>query len=262
MNTCNPIYFMHIAKTAGSYVNKMFVDALGNDACILHAEHVLRHKSHEKGVVTRAIEEDGVRFFSGHIYYKDWENGFADEGLDFCRITTVREPISHLASHIQWLDHYNLPENKQEYQNLSMPLRELVEQISQVDFDSFGDLDAFMNGLSGVGVQMLDNCQSRYFLCGHSSDIHRSDAIDLSSAGKLSESLKMFDAVFTMGQIDTAIPMINSMTGVNLKSLGKKVNVAKSQRVIDINNKVVRSILSKRCLVDQSLWRMVSSRKY
>lgn len=259
MSSQQPIYFMHIAKTAGSYINKLFVDALGEDACVLHAEHNLRDEHDKERAIRSAAGGDEIRFISGHIYHHDWLHSCADDAYRFYQIATVREPIAHLASHIQWLDHYNRPDKRQQYNNLSLPLQKLVDDIGRLDFESVGDLDAFLSSLSGTAVQMLDNCQSRYFLCGYSSNIQRTDALDLSSVNELSTAVDKFDLIFTLDNLANAIDIIRSQTGISLAPLESRVNTAKSNRTIDINNKVVRSVLSKRSLVDQWLWRSVVS---
>lgn len=103
------IFFMHIAKTAGSYINHLFENSLGPDKVIVHGEVKIRNRENFCRLV-----ESGVEFFSGHIYYRLWLEFAKDTPDQFKMITVLRDPIEHLASHILWLDHYNLPEKRRD----------------------------------------------------------------------------------------------------------------------------------------------------
>ena len=53
-----PIFFMHIAKTAGSYINERFASALGADTIQTHIEQSIGNTSD----LSAALSED-KRFF-------------------------------------------------------------------------------------------------------------------------------------------------------------------------------------------------------
>lgn len=86
------IFFMHIGKTAGSYVNDIFVRSLGAEMCAEHCEQFL----HDPALFRRTIE--GKRFVSGHIYYHDWMRLMADVDQQFRKVTFVRDRWS-ISSH-------------------------------------------------------------------------------------------------------------------------------------------------------------------
>ena len=59
------------------------------------------------------VLDAGVRVFSGHVMYPLWREIAGPLDAQFCKVCILRDPISHLASHIQWLDHYNLQRTHQ-----------------------------------------------------------------------------------------------------------------------------------------------------
>ena len=158
---------MHIAKTAGSYVNAVFESALGSEACIFHAE---ARKSLSDDL--KSLVSSNLAFVSGHIYQPKWDAFFCDCGVRPIKISAIRDPIEHIASHILWLDHYTAVGNEKEYRALSPSIRRLADAVAATDLSNPGSLDHFLTHLSPVGVQHLDNCQSRYFLVGGESTLH------------------------------------------------------------------------------------------
>ncbi|WP_036286101.1 hypothetical protein [Methylocystis sp. ATCC 49242] len=247
------IFFMHIAKTAGSYINHLFENSLGPDKVIVHGEVKIRNRENFCRLV-----ESGVEFFSGHIYHRLWlelAKGMTDQ---FKMITVLRDPIDHIASHILWLDHYNLPEKKAEYERLSERPRRIVDLIGQIDLRNPGDLDHFVTHLPPAAVKLLDNCQSRYFLCGPGSIIADHEPITLRHCSAILAAIRNFDLILPQNDLDTGIAMMNGILGTNVTPRSERINEAKSPRRIDTSNPLIRSILSKRVTVDSWLWRHVT----
>lgn len=244
-------FFMHIAKTAGSYVNRLFGDALGETNIVVHAESKLRDPSNFK----RLITEQNVKFFSGHLYLRLWDEFSKHVDKEFKLITVVRDPIEQIASHILWLDHYNLDRKRGEYQRLSESHRRLVDLIQNVNFDDPGHLDHFLTHLPPAGLQLLDNCQSRYFLCGPGSPILNHEPITLAHTSAIVKSCNRFDLILVQNDLRAGVLMINSLLGTNLVFSETRVNEAKAERTIDTSNPVIRALLSKRSTTDLWLWR-------
>lgn len=245
------IFFMHIAKTAGSYVNHLFRETLGEDRTVEHIE--MRLGSAE--AVRQAVDERGIDFVSGHVYLRLWNELARSTARELLRMTVIREPIEHLASHILWLDHYNLPEKRAEYGRLSEAHQRLVDLIGRVDFADMGALDDFLTHLPAVGVQLLDNCQTRYFVCGPGAATAHHDPLTLAHADEIGRAARGFDLVIRQDRMEEGIARINALTGLTLTHSAERVNAAKSARRIDTQNPVVRAIFGKRTLVDQWLWR-------
>ena len=246
---------MHIAKTAGSYLNAVFAAALGQDGVVEHAEVKLQDATATAQALAR-----GVRFISGHIYLGHWERMLKDIAGPPVMFTVLREPVDHLASHIRWLDHYNAQAYRDEYRRLGEETQRLVDLIGVTDLSNVGALDHLLTFLPLAGVQLLDNCQARYFLCGGQSPVGRHDPLTLAQSSMLQTRADRFDLILRQDALDDGIAQAAALTGLDLAPLGKKVNPARSTRQIDTQSPMVRAVLGRRTLVDQWLWRHIRSR--
>lgn len=244
-----PVFFMHIAKTAGSYINERFLDALGAEAVATHIEQSIGNTSDLKAALL-----DGKRFFSGHVMLGLWDDVGGAVSGDFSMIFVVRDPIDHLASHIQWLDHYNNPDQRARYAALDEAHRRIVDRIGAIDLSDIGQLDAFLTGLTGTAVRLFDNCQSRYFIMTGRRDIDCIRPLSLADRSKVAAALARFNAVACQDQLKKGISKITAATGVGLSFVDKRVNAAQSERRIDTRHPLVRQVLNKRTIVDQWLW--------
>ena len=251
-----PIFFMHIAKTAGSYLNARFRAALGDESVATHIEASIGDTA-----ALRARLDSGVRFFSGHVMYAHWRDIAGPLADEFRTICILRDPIEHIASHIQWLDHYNRPEFAREYRHLDEFHRRVVDRIGAVDITEIGQLDRFLADLSGLEVRLFDNCQSRYFVASGRRTYDSIRPLSLSDRFAVSQAVSNFDAVVFQDDLETGVAEISKATGVALASSATRVNPALSDRRIDTSNPVIRQILSRRTLVDQWLWRLLRARR-
>lgn len=246
-----PIQLMHIAKTAGSYVNEVFRRALGDNGVAVHVELSVGSSDAMEAVLAR-----GVRYVSGHVYAPRWKQLWA--GLPQpVTIATLRDPVDQIASHLLWLDHYAASAIASEYRALSPGLRRLVDLIAATDLRSPGGLDRLLTHLPPEGVQMLDNCQARYFLCGGDAPLSRFDPLTLDQSAALKRAVEEFDVVIRQDDLEGGLARVGALTGLALAPIGQRVNPAQSPRSIDTANPVIRAVLSKRTLLDQWLWRHV-----
>ena len=243
-----PIFFMHIAKTAGSYLNSRFAAALGEERVATHIENSIGNR-----VDLQSQLDAGVRFFSGHVMLPLWQEIAGPLAQGFVNVCILRDPIEHIASHIQWLDHYNLPGYAHEYRQLDELHRRLVDRIGAVDITDVGQLDALLVGLSGVGVRLLDNCQSRYFISHGRRVVDAIRPLNLADRFAVAQAAGGFDSIVFQDQLETGLATLGAATGVPLESVTKRVNPAVSARRIDTTSPLVRQVLSRRTLVDQWL---------
>jgi len=245
---------MHIAKTAGSYINEVVRRDLGDDKVFLHAEgRIGDHKS------AGELLDRGVKFISGHIYYSNWKRIIEKLNTSFCYVTVIRPPIEHLASHILWLDHYNQPEYRDGYKMLPESVKRLVDLIGVTNLSDVGEVDRLMTNLPPTGMKYLDNCQSRYFLCGAEQPFSDVEPLTLAARFALAKRLNDFDVVARQDILSQEIERINSTLGLKLTPLDERINEAKSSRSLNLKNEYIRAILSKRVLLDNWLWQRVTS---
>ncbi|MDD9922637.1 MAG: hypothetical protein OXQ92_10220 [Boseongicola sp.] len=248
----HPVFFMHIAKTAGSYLNACLSDAVGPDRMLTHIENRLGSDQ----ALASALSS-GIEVFSGHVMLGLWDKLASSETRKFRLVTMVREPIAHIASHIHWLDHYNRPDKRPGYRALDEDHRRIVDRIGSINLKDVGQLDAFLTGLSGTEMRLLDNCQSRYFIMSGGRDIETTRPMTLMDRDAVSNAMRRFSVIACQDNLDRDIGRISLAIGIRIETRNERINVAQSERRIDIENPVIRQVLSKRTLVDQWLWRHV-----
>lgn len=241
----NGYFFMHIAKTAGSFVNDVLRNGV-RDKFVDHCE-----------APGRLDSSDEIAVWSGHIYLPHWRKIEAQKGWKTRCFTLLRDPIAQLASHILWLDHYGQAEFYREYGLLDEGSQQVVDQIRDTDLSDAGDIDRLLISLSGRGIQYLDNCQSRYFIAG-GNGIARQDPLHLGMRGQMLEALQSFSVVGVGEQMERFIAQVSNELDVDLHYTNKRVNEARATRSIDTTNPIIRSVLSKRCTLDNWLYRHVN----
>jgi hypothetical protein len=245
------IFFMHIAKTAGSLLNQIVTDTVGPDQVVVHCERFLRNAEFSDQIRTH-------QFISGHVYIRDWEYFCNKNGHKTVNITCIREPISQLVSHLRWIDHYNMPEVRGAYLALDKMTQEVVDRIHDVDFDDPGSIDHFLTNLPPRGVQYFDNCQSRYFLCGGRDG--RFDPISLNSRPLLSRAIKRFQWIGVAETFEHDLGLLGKLVGLPLQYNQERVNEGRSARRIDTTKPLMRRVLQKRLILDDWLYQFVLAR--
>jgi hypothetical protein len=252
------VFFMHIAKTAGSYLNRAFELTFGDERVSSFSESRLRN--HEDVV---EFLQRGVRVFSGHLYDALWDElGGKIKKVKFTKVTIIRNPIEQIASHILWLDHYNREEFREEYKRFPEPTQRLIDLIDRVDLRDIGHIDHFLTNLPSRGIQLLDNYQSRFFLCGPGRVTPDYAPLSMYFRHELREKVGGFNLILRNDQVDKGIDKLSELIGHQLKKPSGRVNEAKSLRNIDINNTDVIGVLGKRVLLDRWLWRYICSKGF
>lgn len=148
--------FVHIAKTAGSSVNRFFQERLGEAACLVHQES---NPAWSKPPLPDAFL-DGVQYVSGHMPYRVFTARLSGQPLH--TLTVLRDPRHHVVSHLAWIRH--LKDVGQENRLAAHPgfIQELAEKLSRHDL---GDPDSLMSLVAGLNKEehrLLDNPQVLY----------------------------------------------------------------------------------------------------
>jgi hypothetical protein len=146
----NKIFFIHIAKTAGSAFNMFLAQHFAGED---HCEHYLN----SAGALENASYLKLLDYISGHFKYCVFEkNEFQRQ--DYFLVTFIRDPISQLFSHLNWVIHiYDISpkvfyEHPKSIQEISLELRAL----------DLTNPDTFIYALNKF-QGLFRNNQSRYF---------------------------------------------------------------------------------------------------
>jgi hypothetical protein len=250
------IFFMHIGKTAGSYVNDMFIRSLGAANCAEHCELFL----HDPVLFRRAIA-DKV-FVSGHIYYHDWVRLVGEADRDFLKITFLRDPLEHIISHLRFCEHFSRPELKAAYDNvLNAEVRGVVDMLARVDFASPQAMIQMLETLPPKGVELFDNCQSRYFLAGGDHVARFTDPLGMHLWRPLLAMLAKFDVVGTTGTILPTLRQVGALLGVELQLHEEIVGATASSKRINQSDPAVMRALRQRILLDDALYGAVNENR-
>lgn len=159
------IVFIHIAKAAGSSVNRFFMDVLGQDKCATHIESNPNWRDES----SRRLLVEGVSFLSGHITYREFS-----QKLDLrpCFVFTfLRDPRAQVLSHLAWIRKLSEPAEIARFSAHPSYIQELALKLSAVEFQSPAQVKGLVDALTPVERALLDNPQVRYLRCGQNQGL-------------------------------------------------------------------------------------------
>jgi len=181
-----PIYFMHVAKAAGSTVNDVIARQFSIDEVTLHFESI-------------PIEDNHIlqskKFISGHPFYY-----LAKKRLPFIdsffKVTVFRKPTNQLMSHIAWVRRLAEPQNLLQFYKHAKHFQEMAIRLKNMDLSSPKELAAFANNLNKFEQTTFSNFQTRYLIPKSPQVITRDDFKVIKTV------LNEFDIVGTTESLD------------------------------------------------------------
>jgi hypothetical protein len=135
------IAFLHIPKTAGVSVIDAFVKKFGVESCESFSNEISDDVFKDKN------------FVSGHVYLGDIE-------CDAFIFTFVRNPLEQIASHLMWIDHYNLPKCESEINGFPENIRRGIRQLAKTDLSNAKSIDKYLQWLPRDSDLRVINLQS------------------------------------------------------------------------------------------------------
>jgi hypothetical protein len=239
-----PLLYIHIAKTAGSTVNKVLSEWFGLQNSLVHAES--KHNWNE------LIIQQKIDFLSGHIPYR----AFLKVGaLQFHKkAITFREPYSHVISHLAWIRALALTENRARYEAHPEYIQKLSDKLANCELSSPEQITNAINSFNSLEHRLLDNTQTRYIRTEIAKE--SVDDTDLSAA---LDNLKHFDFVGTDHDISGFLAAIAADYGFEYKMEDRRENVLNNKFGLDINNPSIQAALLPLVKYDLKLYKMVVS---
>ncbi|WP_444924272.1 hypothetical protein ACJJH9_03140 [Microbulbifer sp. DLAB2-AF] len=196
------IFFMHIAKTAGSSTNRFFVQFLGDKNSAVHIEGENNPKSLR-----------GLRYISGHIGYESFFNNYfphlACDRQDIYLATILRSPLKQLVSHLNWVRHLIEPQKAEFLASHPPIVHKISQRLKNLDFTSPEDMSEFVETLKPSERPLFDNCQSRYFHSGCSSSSYSQNDFN-----KALENFKKFHFVGITERFESSIRILADKAGI------------------------------------------------
>lgn len=169
------LFFMHVPKTAGSFVTGLFTRHFGAAHCAPFIEEPIADALRRPGRV-RTIRADYASAHSPMVLLQR-------AGIPACFdvFTVLRDPLARLVSHLNWMDRFNHGVDRKAYMALSPDAKRLVQQLGRTDPDSRGDLDRLFRLDELAKARFLFNLQAG--MIGARSMINILDMTDLLTLG-------------------------------------------------------------------------------
>lgn len=148
------IFFMHIAKSGGSAVNRMFAHQFARQASQEHIESTAMWREDPTAL-------ENFDFLSGHLGLNA-----LDQRLDLSRfhlVTVVRDPLDQLISHFAWIRRLASPGEESRFANHPPYVQSFANKLASHDLGSPRELGQLIGALEGHERGLVDNYQVRHF---------------------------------------------------------------------------------------------------
>lgn len=221
------IFFMHIAKTAGTTVNKIMSDQFSQEKCINHIE---------------TLPWTDIHFFerydyvSGHIPYQLFAKFQSLENI--ITTTILRNPIDQIVSHLKWLKYVGLNPSGEFFKSHPVAIQKVCKKIRMVDFSNLDSLAKYIKSFEKSEYILLDNLQVRYFIKDPFKQ--KIDAVDIVDA---LSSMEQFSVIGQNNQLADFFLKINKFGFNIIYNPDLKLNVNDNNFRINPKDSKIQEIL-------------------
>jgi len=234
-----PVWFMHIPKTAGTSFNTFTRHCYPGSRFKTHLER------YDKGL--RAREVEGAAYCAGHLpLYELLDLPVSS----FSLYSIIREPYAHVHSHLNYVrlvkpgmsveQHYAFRHNE--------TVKNLSDALNRIDFSDPGEVGTFVDGLSGFERDFFDNMQTRYFLD------YRPDRVGKEDLARATENIHRFRSVGLTEDYDAFRDRFCDELGLPRQRQEMQSNKAPSYRLFDLRDSRIREALHPLVAYDLELY--------
>lgn len=235
------IFYMHVPKTAGSSVSKMFIDYFGADQAIEQCQNP-RY---------RDVDLNSYSFVSGHVAWQQAKNRLSS---DTYRFTVLRDPVDQLISHLNWVKRLNKPEFKAQFDANRRDVQLVAKSLEDLDISNPLEVSAYLTRAEGKVRELFINNQAMYFLPVHA----RGPNLGLKEANLAVESLKSFHAIATLESVDSLIRKVSEDNSLDIQNELPSRNVSVSKEEMKEKGDA-RELLIRHLQLDELLYQIVRS---
>lgn len=150
------LFYMHIAKTAGTSINEFICSHYKSSECIVHLE------SNQDWINADGHDFNVYKYLSGHSSIARIKKIVNIQNFDV--MTVFRNPVDHLMSHLSWVKHLHEPGFEKVLKQHSEHMQKLSYKLSRVDFSDVEQLKNYVENLDGFEQRLFDNVQTRYLV--------------------------------------------------------------------------------------------------
>lgn len=241
-----PLLYVHIAKTAGSTVNKVISSWFPQESSLVHAES-------SANWFEQAYDEN-LKYLSGHIPYTKFIQSDIVQSF-YSKAITFREPYSHVISHLAWIRALALDNNKAKYNAHPDYIQKLSDKLARYDLSNPLEITKLIESLNGSEFQLLDNTQTRYIR----SEVNKA-SVEKSDLVSAIENLNNFEFIGTDNDISEFLVDIASSYGIEYKAENRRENVLSNKFGLDLNNKKIQEALYPLVAHDLDLYNIVNKK--
>lgn len=239
------LLFMHIAKTAGSSVNKYLASHYAEDR---HSVHVESQENWRK-------DRDWARnmgFVSGHFGMPHFKRVLNPEG--YYKITVVREPYAHLVSHLSWIRKLADQSELQRFGQHPLFVQHFAQKLKKTDLSKPEELVRLIASLEDQEKQLVDNCQVRYF-----TQVAVGQDVCANDVQSALETSTEFDQIGTTDRIDEFLKDVAARMGWKAPVKEVRVNVTRNYYGLDATDKGIRTALEPLVRFDLELYSFITA---
>ncbi|MCA9018752.1 MAG: sulfotransferase family 2 domain-containing protein, partial [Planctomycetaceae bacterium] len=129
----NSVFFLHIPKTAGTTINKVFRPLFKESRFFDHCESRNPELIQELKVAKEPF------FASGHLRFAKCAGIIADP--EIFSLTVLRDPDQHIQSHLNWVRAYGAPEAAARRRMIDPAIAELSLRLWDVEFNDICEME-------------------------------------------------------------------------------------------------------------------------
>lgn len=216
-----PVFFLHIPKTAGSSINEVFSDRLRS---VTHVE------SREDVFPALSQTPENFDFVSGHINLARCSTLI--DMTKWFTFTLLRDPISHVVSHIKWVKTFAGDKYANELSQHPKETQELCACMRDIDINDVAALRSILFAHSQA-IQFFDNMQCRFFL-------DPTDArLTISDARMAIRKTKAIDLVGTSENAEAVVRKVLQRIGLPGRAF-PRANVSPLSEMPDFTDRAVK----------------------
>ena len=152
----NNIFYLHIPKTAGSSLNRFICSQFQKNSCLTHIESKI---DFSKEVDIKKAEQ--YKVLSGHIPLPHMQNKL--KVLDNrIVITTLRNPIEHVISHIAWVRKLGDKGEEGRLKQHNQTVQKIVKKLLSLDLSKPMNISTLIQWLEDENIFLFHDTQIKY----------------------------------------------------------------------------------------------------
>jgi hypothetical protein len=242
----NPLFFMHIPKTAGTSFNNYIRQYFGFGKSHTHIQTTPLQEQQ-----SMARESD---FLSGHITFEHIDTIYIDRpNID--RHTIVRDPLKQLHSHIAWVKGIALDQGSEFFKKHNALVQKMGQDLFQTNLSEPGNLKQLVENLDGFQIDFFDNIQTRYFLG------YRPERVGQPDCDNAIGNISKFATIGLTEKFGAYVGEFCDYYDIQQKPVTSVHNPSKVAPLFDVLNPEIRDILSPLVCYDLQLYTRIAEQK-